>query len=299
MRRVTAFALMVIACLLFSDPSAQAPGDMRVLDVAAFDASGKPVTDLARSDFQIEDDGKKVEIQSFEAVAADGAAEGKKSRSIVVVMDDVGVPASGTQAIQQIAQNVLSKMGPRDDIGIMNMHDTPDKLARDVPAVLQRLAAYQAGSIPFDQNGTTERMLASFAAVAQALKKDDGRRKAIVCVGSAGVCAIGEQRDNAPRRLWPNWVAAVGNAAAANVVIHAVIPARTSIMAGTINDLTGGEAFATTSDLDRVIDKIWAGLSNYYLIGYRAAPSNREVASITVRTNRKGIEIQARRRRGK
>jgi hypothetical protein len=78
-----------------------------------------------------------------------------------------------------------------------------------------------------------------------------------------------------------------------------VIPARTPVMAGTITDLTGGEAFAVTSDLDRVIDKIWAGLSNYYLIGYRAAPSNRAVPSITVRTSRKGVDIQARRRRGK
>jgi VWFA-related protein len=290
---------MVIACLFFSHPSAQAPGDLKVLDVAAFDGSGKPVTDLKQSDFQIEDDGKKVEIASFEAVAADGAAEGKKSRSIVVLLDDTGVPASGTQAIQQIAQNVLSKMGPRDEIGIMNIHDTPDKLARDVPTVLQRLSAYTAGSIPWDQSGTLERVLGSFAAVAQALKKDDGRRKGIVCVGSAGVCAVAEQRDNAPRQLWPNWMAAVGNAAAANVAYYAVIPARTPVMAGTITDLTGGEAFAVTSDLDRVIDKIWAGLSNYYLIGYRAAPSNRAVPSITVRTSRKGVEIQARRRRGK
>jgi VWFA-related protein len=298
MRRVTAAALIVVASLLLSDPSAQAPGDLKVLDVAVFDQSGKPVTDLAQADFQIEDDGKKVEIASFEAVAADGAAEGKKSRSIVVVMDEAGVPATGTKTIQQIAQNVLSKMGPRDEIGLMNMHDTPDKLARDVPTVLERLGAYTAGSIPFDQNGTRERVLASFAAIAQALKKDDGRRKGIVCVGSAGVCAVAEQRDNAPRQLWPNWVAAVSNAASANVAIYAVIPARTAIMAGTINDLTGGEAFAS-SDFERIIDKIWAGLSNYYLIGYRAAPSNRATPSITVRTTRKGVEIQARRRRGK
>jgi VWFA-related protein len=290
---------MVIACLLFTHPSAQAPGDLKVLDVAAFDANGKPVTDLKQTDFQIEDDGKKVEITSFEFVAADGTAEGKKSRSIVVVMDDTGVPAAGTQAIQQIAQNVLSKMAPRDEIGLMNINDTPDKLARDVPTVLQRLGAYTAGAIPYDPNGTPERVLASFASIAQALKKDDGRRKGIVCVGSAAVCAIQEQRDNAPRQLWPNWMAAVGNAAAANAAIYAIIPARVSVMAGTINDLTGGEAFATTSDLERVLEKIWGGLSNYYLIGYRAAPSSRAVPSITVRSNRKGVEIHARKRRGK
>src|SRR5262245_38194238 len=61
------------------------------LDAVVVDESGRAVTGLRQEDFQIKEDGRPVELKTFEAVA-DADENGRAvARSIVLLLDDSGI----------------------------------------------------------------------------------------------------------------------------------------------------------------------------------------------------------------
>ena len=92
---------------------AAASADLVELDVVVLDHDDRPVTDLRQEDFKIKEDGHAVELKTFAAVKALGTTEPDDARSVVLLMDDIGVPVTGTSPMQQIAPVVLSPFGRR------------------------------------------------------------------------------------------------------------------------------------------------------------------------------------------
>src|SRR5215468_9937307 len=74
------------------------------VDAVVVDESGRAVTGLRQEDFQIKEDGRPVELKTFEAVA--DADEGGRAvaRSIVLLLDDSGIGSGNTVTIQSIAR---------------------------------------------------------------------------------------------------------------------------------------------------------------------------------------------------
>jgi hypothetical protein len=88
-----------------SDQQSSSTGDLVDLDVVALDRDGRPVTDLRASDFEIKDDGQRVEVKTFDFVTSDGLTP-DGARSVVLLLDDSGVPMGGTVVVRAIASDM-------------------------------------------------------------------------------------------------------------------------------------------------------------------------------------------------
>src|SRR5215472_1556634 len=82
------------------------------VDAVVTDEAGKPVVGLTQSDFQVKDDGKRVELKTFEEVRETN--ERAVARSIVLLLDDSGFGSGNTLPIQEIARTFVARMAPPD-----------------------------------------------------------------------------------------------------------------------------------------------------------------------------------------
>jgi hypothetical protein len=270
-----------------------APGGLRVLDAVAMQ-DGRSVAGLTEDDFRLEDNGEPVVIERVEFVPA-------AARMAVVLLDDCGVPVQGTQAIQYIARAFIDRMRPGDRVSVLRLHGA-EGTDGGRAAAAQAIDRYVAGVVPFDKTGTPQHMLETVAAVARGLVAGEDavrRRKAIVCIGSQAVCSVPEMMSQDPRGLWAGWIDAVSMSAAANVSVYAIVPAQQPFPGGHLPEVTGGTAFATTSAFDRVIDRIWAELGDYYMVSYWAPGSARDLTAVSLAVERPGVQLHVRRRRGR
>ena len=209
--RLTLASLACGAVLLatMDAPMAQT-GQPVTLDVVVLDGSGKPVSGLAQDRFEVRDDGTRVTIQSFEEVKV---APGK--RTVIFVLDDVGVPASGTVAIQNITRSLVSSAEPGDNVSVLHLHGKGQGLENDPPTVLGRIDSYIAGSARATPDAAAE-VTTFIADLAEKLQPLGRHRKTIVCVGSTGACNVSAPRQTVDNLRMESWNRAVTAAARAN-----------------------------------------------------------------------------------
>ena len=96
------------ACFALLGAAVSGQRDLVELDVVALDRDDNPVTDLRQEDFKIKEDGRLVELKTFSRVTALGTTQPDDSRVVTLLMGDIGVPITGTAAMQAIAQVMLS-----------------------------------------------------------------------------------------------------------------------------------------------------------------------------------------------
>jgi VWFA-related protein len=273
--------------------------DLVTLDISVVDGKGKPVTGLSLDDFIIKEDGHRVDIETFEEVTPTRGTPEDSARSIVALLDDVGVPLQGSRAVQSVGQVLLNNIPLRDDLAVVRLHNRDDEPFGDRRLAEARIAEYRAGAEPFMDFVTAEQALDRLALIAGQLESIDGRRKILVCVGSPAVCNIPEPSRTAPRQLYPKWVSAIDAAARANIAIYSIVPARIAIRGGGLPQFTGGEVFASNYDIGPAIDRILQDGNQYYMAGYwPPAGKSRELHSISVQMARKGLKVRVRRQRG-
>ena len=267
--------------------AAQAPAGLVELDVVVTDKDGQVLADLKQDEIQVEDDGKKVQLTSFTPVSAE------QGRSVVIVLDDAGVPMQGTQPIQNLANMFLGGARPGDAVTVLRLNDEADTMSSEPKDTMARIASFQAGRVPFDRT-TPERMLELVGKAAEHLGKTPHRRKAIICVGSPGVCNIEARNSGSPRDTYPNWVAATTALARNNTSVYALIPVRMNLVKGGLTDLSGGRVLLGTDDFAKGTAQIWEELSHHYVVGYSPAPSTKDLRKVVVKTTRKGGIVSTR-----
>jgi Ca-activated chloride channel homolog len=273
--------------------------DLVEIDVAVADRQGKPVTGLTANDFTVKDDGARVEIKTFMEARPTTPGDPDNLRSVVLLLDDVAVPASGTLTMQVIAKAFLLSADPRDELSVIRLHNRSDEAFGDRSVTESRILQFQAAAFPFADFNTASDTLSRVAEVSRQLADDDHRRKAIVCVGTPIVCNIDEPASSSVRpRHWSSWVDAVSASAKANAAVYAIIPGRTMRRSGGLADLTGGEVFVTNYDVGPPIDRIMQDASSYYMLGYWPTGKSRELHAIDVKVAKGGLKVHARRRRG-
>lgn len=292
--------MLLIAAAPTAEQTPSPAGNALVeLDVSVTDKNGI-LTDLRQDEFQVQDDGKKVELKTFSSVMARGSLAQGDGRDVAIVLDDAGVPMAGTQALQQIASFFVSGARTGDTVSVIRLHKADDEMSKDRQVALSRIAAFQAGAIPFFANETTEDMLRLVTKLSNHwAETTQHRRRAIVCIGSQAVCAPNERESTAPRDEYTTWVSAMSAAARANVIAYAAVPGPVQLIGGGLIERTGGETFGGTANFVPAVERVYGDLSQYYLLGYEAAPSKKDLRSITVRVNRKGVTVHTRNRRGR
>jgi hypothetical protein len=220
---------------------------------------------------------------------------------VVLLMDDIGVPISGTSAMQQIAPVVLSPLGQGDEISVVRLSSRLDEAFGDVRAARDRIDGYRGGVQPFSSRDTPETVLKAVAKIARQLESIDHRRKVILCLGLPFVCDVSEPALGGTSPIWPAWVAAISATARANAAVYCIDP--TGVRGGfnpSSNGLvqeTGGRVFANENTFAPAAEAIWRDAGHYYLLGYWPAASKREVHAIEVSVARKDVRVRARQRR--
>jgi VWFA-related protein len=282
-----------------SDQPAQGPYLVEI-DAVVLDADDHTVAGLRQENFQIKEDGRLVDVKTFDEVTDPGAGR-SAPRSIVLLLDDSGVGSGNTLAIQTIARMFVARMAAPDEFSVVRLNNRRDEAFGDRLEALMRISEYRSDALPFFGRETLENALTSLAKVSRTLEAIEHRRKALVCIGVSSVCNVVEPSGRSSL-LWRYWADAVGAMARANASVYALVPnglsGRVELVNGSIADATGGEGFRNTTDVGRVIDIVRRDTGNYYLLGYWPAASSREIHSIEVKINKRGVRVRARRVRG-
>jgi hypothetical protein len=185
------------------------------LDAVVTDDSGHVVTGLRQEDFQIKEDGRPVELKTFEAVTDSGDGGRGTARSIVLLLDDSGIGPGNTGSIQSIARMFVARMAAPDEFSVVRLNSRRDEAFGDRLEALIRISEYKADALPFFGRETVENALKVFAKVSRTLEAIEQRRKALVCIGVPAVCSITRPASRSSI-LWRYWVDAVGAMARAN-----------------------------------------------------------------------------------
>ena len=296
---------LVVLLAMGASAERQRPGpataDLVELDIVALDRDDQPVTDLRQDEFTVKEDGRVVELKTFSRVTALGSAQPDDGRVVVLLMDDIGVPITGTSPMQRIAPVVLSPIGDGDEVSVVRLSRRSDEAFGDLGTARARIDGYRGGAVPFSRRDAAEAVLKAITRIARQLEPIDHRRKVILCLGLPYICDVSEPQLGGTSVLWPAWVAAIDAAARANVSVYCVDP--TGAMGGPIFSpdgivqLTGGKVFAHENDFSLAARAIWREAGHYYLLGYWPAASKRELRSIDVHVARKGVRVRARQRR--
>ncbi len=299
-------ALMALAAgasavpMLASQESAQAQYLVE-LDAVVLDAEDHPVAGLKQEDFQIKEDGRPAEVKLFEPVSE--APDRLLQRSIVLLLDDSGVGPGNTLPVQTIARMFVARMAPPDEFSVVRLNNRRDEAFGDRLEALLRISEYRSDALPYFGLETTQNALRAVAKVARTLEPIEHRRKALVCVGVSAVCNVAEPPNGRGSLIWRYWVDLVGAAARANASVYSIMPnglgPRMELVQGSLAEVTGGEGFRNTSDIGRIIDIVRRDTGAYYLLSYwPPTTSSRELHSIEVKVNKRGLRVRARRYRG-
>jgi VWFA-related protein len=297
---ITAAVLALVATLA---SQAVAPAQYLVeLDAVVLDDDDRPVPGLKQEDFQVKEDGRVVDLKTFDAVA-DVSSGRAPQRSIVLLLDDSGVGPGNTLPIQTIARMFIARMAAPDEFSVVRMNNRRDEAFGDRLEALLRISEYRSDALPFFGRETVENGLRAMAKVSRTLEPIEGRRKALVCIGLSAICNVAEPPTGRGSLLWRYWVDVVGAAARANVAVYSLmpnglLPSRVEVVKGSLTDTTGGEGFRNTNDIGRVIDIVRRDTGTYYLLGYWPSDSTKELHTIDLKVNKRGLHVRARRLRG-
>jgi len=308
-RRMLVAAVVILNAIAATGVASQGqPAEAQFLvelDAVVLDGDDRPVTGLRQEDFEIKEDGRNVELVTFDAVA--DPAEGRGTpRSIVLLLDDSGVGPGNTLPIQTIARMFVSRMAAPDEFSVVRLNNRRDEAFGDRLEALLRISEYRSDALPFFGRETVENALRGVAKVSRTLEAIEQRHKALVCIGVSAVCNVLEPSTGRGSLIWRYWVDAIGAAARANASVYSLMPnglsTRSELSRGTISEITGGEAFRNTNDIGRVIDIVRRDTGTYYMLGYwpaaSASASSKETHSIDVKVNKRGLHVRARRLRG-
>jgi len=294
---VTLLGVVAATALLRAQP-ADSPYLVE-LDVVVVDDGGRAVSGLKQEDFQVREDGRPVELKTFDSVV--DTDDRPVARSIVLLLDDSGFGSGNTLSIQSIARMFVSRMAAPDEFSVVRLNNRRDEAFGDRLEALMRISEYRSDTLPFFGRETVENALKVFAKVSRTLEVIEQRRKAIVCIGVPAVCSV-MQPASRSSVLWRYWTDAIGAMARANVSLYSLEPngvlGSSRVVSGSIADVSGGDVFRNTSDITRVIEIVRRDTGTYYLLGYWPPASKAELHSVDVKINKRGLRVVTRRYRG-
>jgi VWFA-related protein len=268
------------------------------VDVVALDRQAFAVTDLTPADFRIRDSGVVVPIQTFTSISARGVLD--EERSVVLLMDDIGVSSAATSPMRQIGRLLLSPMQRADEVSVLRLSREHDDAFGDAQSALERIEQYHGGAVPYSPQDTSEALLRTIVRIAEQLEAVEHRRKVVVCLGPTSVCNLPEPVASSTDTYHKLWFAAMSDAARSNVSVYEIDPtgvSQFSRVSGTgLIHLTGGDIIRNSNDFSAAAARIWREASRYYLLGYWAPPSSPgHMRQVEVTTTRRDVHLQTRR----
>ena len=304
MTRPLPMVFLLAAALLsvpIAGPTAQQPAaqaDFVEIDLVVVDAKGRSIHGLRKEDFSVKDSGKTIEVETFSEVTGPNPDDPDSARTVVMLLDDTGIPATGTQAIQLVARALLARAAPIDEVAVVRLHRREDEPFGDRIASNARIQDYRGGSSPYASWSTIREVLDRIAEISRLISSNTAKRKIIACIGSPLICDIPGPTYSAPRQFERAWLGAAAEAALANVAVYSLIPGAVPLRADAVAEATGGEVLNSTYDMGPPIDRLLQDASNYYVLGYWPADDSAAPHRVEVKVRAaKGAKVHARRLR--
>ena len=315
MKRGSVFAalplLALIACwpagLLARQPVQQpfkAGTNLVVVPVVVVDSKGSMVQDLKAEDFRVEEDGKRVAIESFVAphLAADSPDQ---SRFIVLALDNLSTAAEIAYRVKDIANRFVDKLGPYDVMSVITISGgkavTTNSKA-ELKAAISRFSVNFGAEI-MEPWRRAEHGLKMINALTDQVVKAPHPRKVMVFIGNANMfspmtpSAYGQPGLG----LMAEWTDAIRATARNNVSVYVIDPMGLMASPGdwskSFAHETGGYAWGRTNNFPRAVDQILLESVSYYLIGYTPPVTDDKVHAIDVKVERNGVTVRSRRSR--
>lgn len=336
-RVITGAAILALAQLTTAQsPVPQRPPDvfragveLVEVDVIVTDRQGRPVRGLTRDDFDILEDGKRVEMASFQpielpegprpaatsspAVSGSAIADNLKSREgsiYLILFGDAGSSFSAAhfQRARRVVLALLDRFGPADQVAMMA---TSGHRAYQVEFTTDRDRLARALERPVLGLPTMEKLVPDLLMrVSRQLAAIPHRRKVIALVSEGFVI---DERE-------PEFLLAFDEARRANVAVYTFDPKFSGSLDGmigaespqdlsdlnrgdresvtglrTLADYTGGRATVRTNFLAEGVDRMVDENRSYYLLRYYStAPQDGKYHTIAVKTRQPGLEVRSR-----
>jgi VWFA-related protein len=267
MHRISKFLTVSLICtgvILAQD----APFTLRVdvasvsVDVAVFGASGMPIIDLRKEDFQVYEDGRRQQIQSF--------ASSMSPYNVLLIIDKSGSMQDQVKFVSEAVNRFFSNLRPQDQVSLA-MFDSSVHRLMDWRSV-------QTGStktIALGFGGDTD-FYGALNWAARELGKVKGRKTALIFT---------DGEDNLIHEPWPNAVAfrkALNNVRRAKAPFHFVgLEADPELGGDQLKRLaeeTGGQAYfpKTIEEVVPLYEQISRDLGISYTLGYLSDKPERD-----------------------
>jgi VWFA-related protein len=172
-----------------------------LMDVRVVDADGNLVRDLAKDDFQVEEDGKPQTISTFELVdippdTSEGQTfagkpidsdvatnEDSEGRLYMIVLDDLGMHPLRSPTVRALGREFIEKhVGPRDRVALTTTSGRKDmtlEFTNDRERLLTAIDKFEGGYGP---GLSLAHPLDELKALADWMAPIDGRRKTVVLI---------------------------------------------------------------------------------------------------------------------
>ena len=320
MRGSVAKALPLIAVLsywpisLLADWPDQQPfkstTNLVVVPVVVVDGKNTTVTGLTREDFQVEEDGKPVAIETFTAPVSSDAENVDTSRFIVLTLDNLSVPMEMVYRVKNIANGFVDRLGPHDVMSVIALSGdkavTTNSKAELKAAINRYHASAGADSMTFSQQA--DHGLRMINALTSQVANAPHQRKVFVFIGNVSIFSPSRPSPFAnigggtpAFDVSPDWDDAIKATARNNVSVYAIDPRGLTGPPGdwskSFAEETGGYAWGRTNNFNAATDQIFRESARFYLIGYAPPINDNRLHKIDVKVDRKGVTIRARRAR--
>lgn len=267
-----------------------------MIDVAVTDRDGKPVRDLAPSDFTIVTGSESHTVSAFAAVdAISGATRaapplpfptkidpGEVRRAFVVILDDAGIPADDAGRLRSVLLKFVDEgIAPRDTVALFRSSGGSSALERltSDKAVL-RAAIQEILFNPAAAQPSVPAWPAILPIVLSTLRAIEGRKAVVLfCRRTPQTCALGP-------------MVSLANRAAAR--IYVVRGGEALALPACFSELAGGTGGLVLSDgISAALGRVAADQANYYLLGI--TPPDSADTPLSVHVSRPGLHVRARR----
>lgn len=291
-------ALTVPAAAGRQDPPADREKTLTI-DFVASDRQGA-TPELAPDDVDIWIGHMRAPVQRLVRVQP-GEADAP-GRLVILFLDDLGVPASYTPRVKEVARRFVSAMHADDHMSIVSLAGASMRATNDSAALLAAIDGYgPRANIAARPDVLNEDVLKNIGALAQQSREVPAGRKIVVAIGRGTLFDRPIPPPTVGRDYAPEWIDAMRALGLAHVGYYVIDPMGVGASPAYSGEdgfarATGGRAFLATNDFAGAVGRIMQDTTDFYVAGVPNPPngSPKTLRPLEVRVKKPGVTVRAR-----
>jgi VWFA-related protein len=295
MPRLLPTAALGLALVATQPPAAPT---LRV-DLVATTSDGRPVDGLAADDLEVRIGAYRLPVESLRHVTP---GDDDASRHLVLLLDDVTLPAQEAPRVREIAKRLVDRMAPADRMSIATFNGELMEATGERARLMQRLDRYNgltAGVITVDRVG---RYFLELLTQLCRRVPEGTPRPIVVALGAGWVFDTPIPPPDVGPPVREEWTGALRAMAQAHATLYVIDPVGVGPRAASRRDggfarETGGLAYINTNDFAGAVEQVMRDAVDYYAIRLADPPIGRmaDLRPLEVTSRRRDVTLRARR----